>query len=117
LLKPDATFTLSGLGYAYLQSGKEDDAVRTFAQGLRVNPREDYFYRALANICLQRRQGQSAVNYATGYLSLKGWREDYSAYMALAKYFGLRQAERSVDAARMLDEASDKLDNTAGLTR
>lgn len=111
-LKPDASPAFSGLAYTYLQSGREDDAVRTLTQGLGVNPRNDYFYRTLAYIFLGRRMGQTAVNYAVGYFVLKGWREDHSHYMALVKYFGLRQAERAVDAAKVLEEATSKLDAT-----
>lgn len=112
-LKPDMALAYMNLGYAYRQTGQEDDAIETFRQGLRVNPKEAYFYRALGYIYWQRGQGQFAANDAINYLRIKGWREEHSQYMVLMKYFGLRQAGRAADAARVLEEAEARLDTSS----
>ena len=111
-LKSNISLTYSGLGYAYLEAGRPDDAMRAFNEGLKINPRDEYFYRAIAYLLLEKRQGQAAVNYADAYLVLKGWRADHSPYMALVKYFGLRQAQRVTDAQKALDEAETKVNTT-----
>ena len=112
-LKADVAPVYMSLGYAYRQNGQENEAIETFRQGLRVNPKEAYFYHALGYIFWQRGQGQFAANDAVSYLRIKGWRDEHSQYMVLMKYFGLRQAGRAADAARVLEEAAGKVDTSS----
>ena len=112
-LRPDLAFTYTGLGYAYLDAGRTDDAFRAFNDGLRLNPKDESFYHSLAYVSLQNGQGQLAVNYAVGYLHLQGWQDEHAPYLALVKYFGLRQVHRELDAQKALDEAIAQITNTA----
>lgn len=108
-LRPEMPFTYSGLGYAYRNFHRLDEAVTTFEQGRRRNPREEYFYREIAYIQLERGKGSAAADYAATFLRLRGWQDEHSPYMALVKYFGLRQAKRDADAQKGLEDAAAQL--------
>ncbi len=104
-LRPDMAFTYSGLGYAYRNLQKLDEAVKTFEHGRQRNPRAEYFYRAIAYIQLERGKGDAAADYAGAYLKLRGWQDEHSSYLALVKYFALRQAKRDDEAQKSLEDA------------
>ena len=108
-LRPEMPFTYSGLGYAYRNIQRLDEAVTTFEQGRRRNPREEYFYRAIAYIQLERGKGAAAADYAGTYLRLRGWQDEQSPYLALVRYFALRQAKREAEAQKSLEDAAAQL--------
>ena len=110
VLKPGAGFVYLNLGYAYLQRGLETEAIDVLGRGVGVDPRNPLFYRTLAYLFLQRAQGRVAVYYAETYLKIKGWRDEHSQYMVLAKYFGLKQMDQSSAAIQFLDDSAPRVD-------
>jgi len=111
-LRPQLAFTYTGLGYAYRKAHRTAEAAKTFEEGRRINPREEYFYRAIAYIYLEQRRGDAAAQYAVAYLNLRGWQDEHSPYLALVRYFGLRQETRDADARKNLDEAASQLNES-----
>lgn len=111
-LKSDLAKLFVDLGYAYIKAGNEDQAIKTFEEGTRFNPRESYFYRTLGYINLRRGNGDVAAYDAHTYLMTMGWREEHSQYMALVWYFALRQAKHDTFAAKTLQDSLVKVDPT-----
>jgi tetratricopeptide (TPR) repeat protein len=112
LLKPDLPRTYSDLGYAYLQLGREEDALEAYRKGVRLDPANPYFYRSFTYIYLRQMRGNLAATNALTYLKQQGWSDDHAPYLALAVYFGYRQAKRDDDAKKFLDEASTKMETS-----
>ncbi|MDT4952671.1 MAG: hypothetical protein QOJ02_809 [Acidobacteriota bacterium] len=112
LLKPDLPRTYIGLGSVYLQLGREEDALEAYRKGVRLDPGNPYFYRSFTYIFLRQKRGILAATNALRYIKQQGWGDDHSPYMALAAYFGYRQAQRDEDAKKFLDEASTKVDTS-----
>jgi tetratricopeptide (TPR) repeat protein len=109
VLKPTAGFVYLNLGYAYLGRGQETEAIDVLGRGVAVDPRNPLFYRTLAYLFLQRAQGKVAVYDAETYLKIRGWLDEHSQYMALTKYFGLRQMDQSSNAIQFLEEATPRM--------
>jgi len=112
VLKPGAGFVYLNLGYAYLRRGQETEAIDVLGKGIGVDPRNPFFYRTLCYLFLQRAQGKVVVYDAEIYLRIRGWLDDHSQYIVLAKYFGLKQLDRSSDAIKFLDEAATRVDTS-----
>ncbi len=113
LFKPNLAGLFIDLGYAYVKSGNEGEAIKTFAQGVRVDVREGYFYRTPGFLHLNRAEGDLAANDAYSFLQVKGWQDEHSQYMILVWYFGLRQGKHDEFATRMLQDSIAKVDSTA----
>ncbi len=111
-LKPDAWKTHAELGDVYLRLGRDTEAIHSFKQALRLAPRNPSLYRNFSYDSLRMGRGTLAAAYAAAYLKLLGWRDEHSPYLALAAYFGKKQAH-ATDAAKILDEAAGKLDTSA----
>jgi len=109
-LNPRMGFVYLSLAYAYLASGEDSEAVDTLGRGVGADPKNPLLYRSLGFILLQQARGEVAVYNASTYLRIKGWLDDASSYMALVKYFGLRQTKKDAEAARFVIEAGLLLD-------
>jgi tetratricopeptide (TPR) repeat protein len=109
-LKPDLARLFLDLGYAYLSAGNEEEAIKTFEEGLRVNAKETYFNRTLSYIYLQRDDGERAAVSAYRYLQTAGWRAEHSQYMVLVWYLALRHAKHDEFGTRTLRDALAKVD-------
>jgi predicted Zn-dependent protease len=110
-LRPDLARPYSDLAYAYLNIGKDELAVEAFNRATSIDPRNPHIYRTRSNVYLRLARGSLAASDALTYLSRQGWHDDHSGYMALAAYFGFRQAKQTTLAAKILEEASSKLGN------
>ena len=108
-LRPDLARPYSDLAYAYLNIGKDELAVEAFNRATSIDPRNPHIYRTRSNVYLRLARGSLAASDALTYLSRQGWHDDHSGYMALAAYFGFRQAKQTTLAAKILEEASSKL--------
>ncbi|HXG67773.1 MAG TPA: tetratricopeptide repeat protein [Blastocatellia bacterium] len=108
--KPDNPYAYFNLGLLYFPGGPHARAVDAFTQAILRDPRyaEAYYHRALAYLYMGR--GDSAAGDAEIYLSLRGWRADYSLPMAIVAYFGHLQARREAEARRILADAARQSD-------
>ena len=109
-LRPDVARPYSDLAYAYLNLGRDELAVEAFDRATSIDPRNAYVYRTRSYVYLRLARGSLAASDALTYLSRQGWYDDHSGYMALAAYFGFRQAKQTTAAAKILEEASGKLE-------
>lgn len=112
-LKPELAYLHRQLGFAYTEMGRDAEAVESYTQALRLEPRstEIYFRRSYINLRIGR--GNYAAADALSYLSLNGWRENQSPYMALVAYAGCKRERRGADADRVLADALAKCDSSA----
>ena len=108
-LRPDVARPYSDLAYAYLNIGRDEQAVEAFDHATRIDPRNPYIYRTRSYVYLRLARGSLAASDALAYLRRQGWHDEHSGYMALAAYFGFRQAKQTTLAAKNLEEASSKL--------
>jgi tetratricopeptide (TPR) repeat protein len=109
-LKPDLPNIHSDLGFAYLDAGRDEEANESFNQAIRINSGDPLFYRIRAYAYLRRARGDLAASDAMTYINRQGWQEEHSLYMALAAYFGYRQARLSTEADKVLSEAAARSD-------
>jgi tetratricopeptide (TPR) repeat protein len=112
LLKPDAWRIHAGLARAYLGTGQDSEASKAFSAALRLNPRNAGLNRAYSYAALGLRKGSLAAINARVYLQRQGWRDDQSLYMVVVAHYGYRMAERSKDAAEVLEEAATRSDTS-----
>lgn len=112
-LRLDPNFMASRflLGDTYSALGQFEDAVKVYSQLIRDYPKlpPPYFNRSYAYLMIG--DGNSAASDALTCLSMIGWRNERSQYMALVAHFGYRRAGSATDATRVLDEAAAKCDN------
>lgn len=111
-LKPDSAWVQSEMSQAYLSAGMEKESNEAFMQALRLDPTNEGLMRRRAYDCLAAHRGDQAARAAIGYINQQGWSDQSANYMALAAYFGLREADKGAAAEKLLAETLKVADNT-----
>ena len=109
-LNPERPQAYAVLGYALWGLGRDADAARAFEAYRRRDPANPGFYRERAYVGLRLARGEQAAEDARAYIRARGWADDHAASMALAGYFGYREAKNEEAAAKLLGEAAPRLD-------
>jgi tetratricopeptide (TPR) repeat protein len=109
-IKPDIARTYIDLGYTYIALGRDEAALEPFKEAIRLDRRNPNLFWGRSHVLLRLARGSLAATDAMTYLRRQGWRDESAAYMALVAHFGYRQAGSADSAAKILAEASAKLD-------
>jgi tetratricopeptide (TPR) repeat protein len=112
-LKPDIGLFYSDLGYAYLRTGNETEAIQLFQKGSSVDRKQSHLYRTMGYLHFRRGEVEMSAGDAYNYINIEGWRDEHSQYMFLLWYFSLRQLKRDDFAKTKLLTAVAQLDPTA----
>ena len=90
------------------ESGDWLGSLADYNRAVAIDPRRADLYvaRGWARLCAGV---EWPDNDARAYLSLRGWHEPFSAYMALLAVLGARGTPRQAEARRLLDEALTNL--------
>lgn len=112
-LRPDIARMHVERALIYSDTDRNPAALAAFNQALRLEPRDTSIYRSRAYTYLRINRGDLAAANALAYLKREGWANDSAPYVALAAYFGHRQARHETQAAELLAEALTKTDAKA----
>ena len=111
-LNPEMGSFYSDLGIAYLRTGNEEEALRTFEKGGNVDRKQSSLYRSAAYLHFRRGNAEAAAGDAYNYIRVEGWRDEHSQYMFLLWYFSLRQVKKDEFAKTKLVDAVAQSDPT-----
>jgi tetratricopeptide (TPR) repeat protein len=110
-LKPDIARSHLSLALLYERIGDENQAVASYETAIKLNPRNADFYKSQSYILLRLGNNHRAAVRAMSYLSIKGWLEEFSPYVALTAYFGYRRAQFN-NADLVLDTSLKRFDTS-----
>jgi len=111
-LKPDIGLFYSDLGYTYLRTGNENEAIQLFQKGSSIDRKQSHLYRTMGYIHFRRGEVEMSAGDAYNYINTEGWRDEHSQYMLLLWYFSLRQLKKDDFAKTKLLTGLAQLDQT-----
>jgi len=102
------------LSSAYSRAGRYEEAVDSFTKFLQLRPRgRDALQNRAWNLMYLGGKGEAAAADALQFLEVAGWRDGASQFMVLIAHLGYRQAGRTAEAQKALEEAGKNCDTSA----
>ena len=102
------------LSSAYSRAGRYEEAVDSFTKFLQLRPRgRDALQNRAWNLMYLGGKGEAAAADAMQFLEVAGWRDGASQFMVLIAHLGYRQAGRTTEAQKALEEAGKNCDTSA----
>ncbi|MBC7797599.1 MAG: tetratricopeptide repeat protein [Pyrinomonadaceae bacterium] len=111
-LQPKMARVQANLASYQSATGNDDAAFVTYQNALRLDSRNPNYYYSSSIVSLRIRRGILASVHAQNWLRIKGWDKSPSVYAVLIAHFGYRISKQTVNADKILQIASEKLDKS-----